>query len=70
MRWCWRGNLENNKLVPLNILEPLVKMHKIIPITWACPVFPLANFTVVLVGTNIEKCDMQFVTEKLSPPYL
>ena len=25
--------------------------------------FPLANFTMALVGTNIEKCDMPFVTE-------
>ena len=70
MRWCWRGNLENNKLVPLNILEPLVKMHKIIPIPWACHMFPLASFTVALVEPNIEKCDMRFVTVTLSPPYL
>ena len=44
--------------------------HKIIPIPLACPVFPLANFTVALVGTNIEKCDMQFVTATFTPPYL
>ena len=28
--------------------------------------FILANFTVALVGTNIEKRDMQFVTPKLT----
>ena len=38
------------------------KKHKIIPIHWTCPVFPLANFTLALVVTNIENCDMQFVT--------
>ena len=32
--------------------------------------FPLANFTVALVGTNIEKCDMQFVTATFAPLYL
>ena len=48
----------------------LVKQHKIIPITWACPVCPLANVILALVGENIEKCDMQFVTLKFSPPYL
>ena len=48
----------------------LVKQHKIIPMNWACPVFPLANVTLALVGENIEKCDMQFVTLKFSPPYL
>ena len=47
-----------------------VKQHKIIPIPWACPMFPLANFTLDLVGTNIEKCDMQFLNPTLSPPYL
>ena len=46
------------------------KRHKIIPITRACPWFPLANFTVDLVGENIEKCDMQSLTEKFNPPYL
>ena len=45
----------------------LVKQHKIIPITWACHMLPLANFTLVLVGTNIEKYDMQFVILTLSP---
>ena len=39
----------------VHIIEQLGKRHKIIPIPWACPVFPLANFTVSLVGTNIEK---------------
>ena len=48
-------------------MEQLGKCHKIIPSTWACPVFPLASFTVALVGTNIEKCDMQFVTENYFP---
>ena len=46
------------------------KRHKMIPIPWACPLFPLANFTVASVGTNIEKCDMQFVTSIFTPPYL
>ena len=32
--------------------------------------FILANFKVALVGTNIEKRDMTFVTEKLDSPYL
>ena len=41
----------------------LVKRHKIISITWACPMFILDNFTVALVGKKIEKCDMKFVTE-------
>ena len=48
----------------------LVKRHKIISIPWACPVFPLAIYTVALVGTNMEKCDMQFVTATFDPPYL
>ena len=48
----------------------LVKFHKIITITWACPIFTLANFTLDLVGTNIEKCDMQFVTAKIYSTYL
>ena len=48
----------------------LVKKHKIIPIYWACPVFTLANFILDLVGMNIEKRDMQFVTPNCPPPYL
>ena len=48
----------------------LGKINKIIPITWACLVFQLANFTVDLIGTNIEKCDMQFMTSTFAPPYL
>ena len=51
-------------------MEQLGKRDKIIPIPWACPVFPLASFTLALVGTNIEKRDMKFVTEKFSPPSL
>ena len=51
-------------------MAQLGKRHIIIPIPWECPVFPIANFTVALVGTNIEKCDIQFVTENNSPPYL
>ena len=51
-------------------MEQLGNQHKIIPIPWACPVFKLASFTVALVGTNIEKCDMKFVTETFSPTYL
>ena len=48
----------------------LGKTNKIIPIPWACPVLPLSNLKLTLVGTNMEKCDMQFVTETLSPKYL
>ena len=48
----------------------LGKRRKIILIPWVCPVFPLASFTVALVGENIENCDMQFVTAKFAPPYL
>ena len=48
----------------------LVKQNKIIPITWECIVFTLADFTVELIDTNIEKCDMQFLTEIFIPPYL
>ena len=51
-------------------MEKLGKQHKIIPIPWACTVFTLVNFTVELVGMNIENCDMQFVTAKFAPPYL
>ena len=32
--------------------------------------FPLADFTVALVGENIEKCDMQFATETFPPQCL
>ena len=48
----------------------LVKQHKIILIVWAYPVFILTNFTLALVGTNLENCDMQFVKEIFSPTYL
>ena len=51
-------------------MEQLGKQHKIIPINWVCPVFPLTILTVASVVTNIEKCDMQFVTETFAPPYL
>ena len=51
-------------------MEQLEKRNKITPITWACPMFPLANFTVDLVGTDIENCDMKFVTEAFSPTSL
>ena len=36
----------------------LGKRHKTIPITWEFLMFPLANFKLALVGTNIEKYDM------------
>ena len=52
------------------IIEQLGKRHGIIPITWACPVFLLANFTVALVGINMKKCDMQFVTATFDLLYL
>ena len=48
----------------------LGKEHKITPVTWEYPVFPLAIFTVTLVRKNIEKCDMKFVTETFAPKYL
>ena len=48
----------------------LGKQRKVNPITLEFTVFPFTNFTVALVGANIEKCDMQFVTETCSPPYL
>ena len=32
--------------------------------------FPLASFTVTLVVTNIEQCDMEFVTATFAPPSL
>ena len=51
-------------------MEQLGKIHKIIPITWACNVFPLSNFTVDLVETNIENYDIQFVTAIFAPTYL
>ena len=51
-------------------MEQLVNIHKIISIPWAFPVFPLDSFTVALVETNIEKCDMKFVTAEFTPPYL
>ena len=51
-------------------MAQLGKGHKMIPITWACPVFPLSSFTVAFFGANIEKCDIQFVTAIFAPPYL
>ena len=51
-------------------MENVGKRHIINPIPWVHPVFPLENFTVDLVGTNIEKCDMQFMTAKFAPPSL
>ena len=32
--------------------------------------FPLASFTLALVGKSIEKCDMQFMTATFDPPHL
>ena len=48
----------------------LGKRHKIIHIPWSCLVFTLANFTVALVGTNIEMCEIQFLTAIFAPPSL
>ena len=72
MIWCWKGDLDNNKLVLLYIyiMEQLGRRQKIIPITWKCTMFRLSSFTVALVGINIEKRDMQFVTAKFAPLYL
>ena len=50
-------------------MEQLLEQHEIILIPWACPVFPLVNFTVALFGTNIEKRDIQFVTGIFASPY-
>ena len=41
----------------------LVKQHIIILITCAYPVFSLANLTLALVGTSIEKCDVDFLIQ-------
>ena len=46
------------------------KRHEIIPISWACPVLPLDNFKLTWIGMNMKKCDIQFVTLTLGPPYL
>ena len=71
MIYFWKGDLDNNKLAQNEyIIQKLRKRHKIMPIPWGCPVFTLANFTVFLDGTNIEKCNMQFVTAKFAPLYL
>ena len=51
-------------------MEQLGNPHKIIPIPWACHVFLLASSTVDLVGTDIEKRDMKFVTAKFAPSSL
>ena len=51
-------------------MEQLENPHKIIPIPWAYHVFPLASSTVALVGTDIDKRDMKFVTAKFAPPSL
>ena len=55
MRWCYKGDLENNKLGPNGyIIKKLGNRHTITPITWVCTMFTLA--------TNIEKRDMKFLT--------
>ena len=46
------------------------KGHKIIPSTWEYTMLPLANFELSWVGTDIEKCYIQFVTPTLYIPYL
>ena len=51
-------------------MEQLGKCLNITPIPWEYTMFPLASFTVALVGTNIEKCDMQFVTATFASTYL
>ena len=47
-----------------------IKQHKIIPIAWEFHVLLLANFTLALVGENIENCDRKLVTPKFSPSSL
>ena len=51
-------------------MKKLGEGNNIIPIHCGCPVFPLASFTVALVGKNIEKCDIQFVAATFAPPFL
>ena len=51
-------------------MEQLGNQYKIIPIPWACPVFPLSSFIVAMVGADMEKCDMQFVIVTFDPPFL
>ena len=51
-------------------MKQLGKRHTTILITWVRPVFSLSSFTVDLVGTNTEKCDMKFVTAAFAPIYL
>ena len=41
----------------------LVKRRKIIPIPWACPVFPVANFTLDLVGINTKNREIIFLLQ-------
>ena len=48
-------------------MEHLGKQHKVISIMWACHMFPLASFTVALVETNIENCDMKLGGELIKP---
>ena len=48
----------------------LVNKHKIIPITWECIVLPPENFTLDLVGANIEKRDKRLVTPRFDPESL
>ena len=45
-------------------MEQFLKLQKIISIPWECTMFPLASFTLALVVTNIEMCDIQLVTQK------
>ena len=48
----------------------IVKLHKIIPVHWVCTAIQLSKFTVSLVGTKIENCDIKFLIPTFSPPYL
>ena len=50
---CLKDDLDSNKLVPEDILGQLGNMHKIIPITWACPVLPSENLILDLVRMKI-----------------
>ena len=45
-------------------------MTKKNPIHWAFTVFTLEFYLLALVRTNMEKCDMKFVTPIFSPQYL
>ena len=70
MRWCWKGDLENNRLSHWIYNGIVRKTTYNNPNSLGIYLDQLENLTVNLVGTNIEKCDMTFVTETVSSPCL